>query len=100
MMEPDIRIMTNKEGFCGTHFDKMFERRNRLGLALIMQSHLDKIRNDIKDKLLPDLVQGKGARAMKEANRLKDSCYICRRVEHHMANMIATVILLWQSEQA
>lgn len=98
MMEPDIRIMTNKEGFCGTHFDKMFERRNRLGLALMMQSHLDKIRNDIKDKFIPDLVTGKGARAIKESNRLKDSCYICRRVEHHMSNMISTVVLLWQSE--
>ncbi len=98
MMEPDIRIMTNKEGFCGTHYDKMFSRRNRLGLALMMQSHLDKIRNDVKDKLLPDLLTGKGERVMKEANRLKDSCYVCRRVEHHMANMIATIVLLWQSE--
>lgn len=98
MMEPDIRIMTNKEGFCGTHYDKMFQRRNRLGLALMMQSHLDKIRNDIKDKLLPDLVTGKGVRAMKEANRLKDCCYVCKRVEHHMANMIATVVLLWQGD--
>ncbi len=98
MMEPDIRIMTNEEGFCGTHFDMMFNKRNRLGLALMMQSHLDKIRNDIKDKFIPDLVVGKGTRALKEANRLKDSCYICRRVEHHMANMIATVILLWQSD--
>jgi hypothetical protein len=41
---------------------------------------------------------GKGSRAVKEASRLKDSCYICRRVEHHMANMISTVLLLWQSD--
>jgi hypothetical protein len=98
MMEPDIRIMTNKEGFCGTHFDMMFAKRNRLGLALMMQSHLDKIRNDIKDRFIPDLIMGKGSRAVKEASRLKDSCYICRRVEHHMANMISTVLLLWQSD--
>ena len=31
MMEPDIRIKTNKAGFCRTHYDMMFVRKNRLG---------------------------------------------------------------------
>ena len=30
MMEPDIRIRTNAEGFCHDHFTKMAGRRNRL----------------------------------------------------------------------
>ena len=40
MMEPDIRIETNKKGFCGKHFDIMFNMKNRLGLALMIESHL------------------------------------------------------------
>jgi hypothetical protein len=99
MMEPDIRIMTNKEGFCGTHFDKMFTMKNRLGLALMMESHLDKVKEDISDKLLSSLISGKGTAAMKTLDRLKKSCYVCRRIEHHMNNMIATIVLLWQSDK-
>ena len=32
-MEPDCRVKTNEVGFCTRHFELMFERRNRLGLA-------------------------------------------------------------------
>ena len=52
MMEPDIRIKTNKLGFCGKHYSMMFEKKNRLGLALMLESHLDELRDDIGKKLL------------------------------------------------
>ena len=32
MMEPDIRIKTNAEGFCRDHYKKMLGMKNRLGL--------------------------------------------------------------------
>ena len=35
MMEPDVRIKTNELGFCKTHYDMMFTRKNRLGMALM-----------------------------------------------------------------
>ena len=40
MMEPDIRIKTNEMGFCDKHFSMMMKRKNRLGLALMLESHL------------------------------------------------------------
>ena len=98
MMEPDIRIMTNKEGFCGTHFDMMLTKKNRLGLALMMESHLDRVKEEIKDKTLTSLITGKGTAPMKSIERLKKSCYICRRVDHHLKNMISTIVLLFQSD--
>ena len=53
MMEPDVRIQTNREGFCRTHYDMMFVRKNRLGMALTLESHLaeltDEIRNVVAD---------------------------------------------------
>ena len=55
MMEPDVRIETNKKGFCKDHFFMMTNRRKRLPLALIMETHLDEIAKDIKHKKLrPD----------------------------------------------
>ena len=39
-MEPDVRAATDKEGFCGQHFKKMYDFGNSLGNALIMQTYM------------------------------------------------------------
>ena len=41
MMEPDIRVETNRLGFCKDHYFMMLKRKNRLSIALMLQSHLD-----------------------------------------------------------
>ena len=43
MMEPDVRMETNKKGFCSFHFNQMLRRKNRLSLALILESRLMEI---------------------------------------------------------
>ena len=96
MMEPDVRIQTNKEGFCRTHYDMMFTRNNRLGMALMLESHLDEMRDRLFPRGLAALVSKSGAVSAMEA--LEDSCYICKRIEFHLTNMISTVILLWESD--
>ena len=40
MMEPDIRMETNREGFCFSHFQRMLKAKNRLSLALMLESRL------------------------------------------------------------
>ena len=49
MMEPDVRIGTNREGFCRLHYDMMFVRKNRLGMALTLESHLKELKDEIRD---------------------------------------------------
>ena len=40
-MEPENRIETNETGFCAKHFKQMYDTRaNRLGLGLILHTHL------------------------------------------------------------
>ena len=48
MMEPDIRIETNKSGFCNHHYDKLLEHRGKLQLALILESHFEEVEKLIK----------------------------------------------------
>ena len=79
MMEPDIRIRTNKQGFCHDHYGKMFTRKNRLGMGLILESHLNQLREEMSSTAV-DLIKGKGGAAMKRADELKESCYICGRI--------------------
>ena len=42
-MEPDVRAMTDKQGFCREHFKKMYDFSNQLGSALIMQTYLARV---------------------------------------------------------
>ena len=97
MMEPDIRIMTNKLGFCATHLDMMFERKNRLGLALMLESHLDEWR----DKLKPGGLKALGASPDKRIPQIKeltDGCYVCQRAAFHFEKRNETAVILWDTE--
>ena len=96
MMEPDVRIQTNKEGFCRTHYDMMFTRNNRLGMALTLESHLAELSEGIKDG---KLFSPAGTRPMKRIAALEDSCYVCRRIEFNFAHMVDTVALLWETDE-
>ena len=94
MMEPDIRIETNKKGFCGKHFDMMFNMKNRLGLALIIESHLSlNILRVLKGGLLNLSPKSK------KLVRQKNSCYICDKIEHSLTKMLENTALLWEREK-
>ena len=57
MMDPDVRIRTNRLGFCRDHFDRMLAMKNRLSLALILESHLDEVAKMFPEDLsqLPEI---------------------------------------------
>ena len=96
MMEPDVRIKTNKEGFCRTHYDMMFVRKNRLGMALTLESHLAELSDEIKGG---GLFAAPGQKAIKRIGALEDSCYVCRRIEFNFGHMVETAVLLWEKDE-
>ncbi len=97
MMEPDVRIKTNEKGFCKTHYDMMFVRKNRLGMALTLESHLDELTKELKDG---GLSAGSGKKPVSRIEALESSCYVCERIEFNFAHMVETAVLLWQSDEA
>ena len=96
MMESDVRIKTNKEGFCKTHYDMMFVRKNRLGMALTLESHLDEISDEIKSN---KLFGGKTPKAITRITELEKTCYVCRRIEFNFEHMLETAVLLWDTDE-
>jgi len=84
MMEPDIRIKTNEQFFCERHYARMLGMKNRLGLALITESHLAELR--------------KSNFSEKKLASLEESCYICSRIDYTMARMIETAVWLWHND--
>jgi hypothetical protein len=96
MMEPDVRIRTNREGFCRTHYDMMFVRKNRLGMALTLESHLDELRQEIRDG---GLGGGQGNRPIKRIGSLEETCYVCARIENNFEHMVDTAVYLWDTDE-
>ena len=98
MMEPDVRIQTNKEGFCRTHYDMMFVRKNRLGMALTLESHLAELAEGIRPTSLDLLRKKPDARAQKRITGLEQDCYVCERIDFHFQHMAETVVLLFEAD--
>ena len=99
MMEPDVRIKTNEQGFCKTHSDMMFTRKNRLAMALMLESHLNELRHDTSDKGLA-MLKGPGVQSMNRLAELEESCYVCSRIEFSLTKMFETAVLLWEQDSA
>lgn len=100
-MEPDCRVKTNEVGFCTRHFELMFERRNRLGLALMTHTHMQQVTRDLKTILSDDGSQkgllaafrsGKSeeTRAAKIHKRLS-GCVICEQVDSTVSRYAYTI---------
>lgn len=94
MMEPDVRVRTNREGFCPTHFTAMLKRKNRLGLALMLESHL----NELSPVLFPQGLAALGGREKTVArlSELERDCYVCSRIDFNLSRMIETAVLLYE----
>lgn len=99
MMEPDIRIKTNKEGFCRKHFDMMLGMKNKLGLALMMESHIDEVRKTVFPKEGLFAPKNKCEASMKPLEAHNSSCYICNRVDFHLTKMAETIVFLWHTQE-
>jgi len=94
MMEPDVRKETNKLGFCYTHYEQLLKKHNHLGVALMMESHLDSLEKRIFGGLIKDA--GKQGKAATEA---LSTCFVCARVDKNMEQMSDNLCKLWERER-
>lgn len=108
-MEEDIREETDKVGFCKYHYDKMFHAQNRLGVALMVSTHLKKLNQKLAAALKAEashkgksgLFSSKSPKSSPLAEfteTLGDSCYACQRIESRMNSYFDTFFYLWKSE--
>ena len=95
MMEPDIRIKTNEQGFCLQHYNMMLRRKRMLGMGLILESHLAEVEKKIDG---PKLLGNKVQSSIDAIERLNCDCYICNRIRKNLSAMIATAVYLFESD--
>ncbi len=97
MMEPDIRIETNKQGFCHLHFEQMLKQRNRLSVALMLESHLAEVEKQVFNGL--PLIGKSGKSQGQSAGKAAHTCFVCNQLDTTMNKMLATVCRLWEEQQ-
>lgn len=96
MMEPDVRIMTNKQGFCKTHFSQMLDKKNKLAVALMLDSHLAQL-----DELFSPggFLKKSPAKKFPLVRETTEDCFVCRRVQWGLWHLLETLVQTWQKDR-
>lgn len=103
-MEDDVRMDTNRTGFCKRHLHAMYAEQNRLGLGLMLHTHMQQLNKDIGGIVkgrIPAPLFGKDksstiSRLRAHLQKTHDSCYVCKKVESTFARYIDTFFYIWQ----
>lgn len=109
VMAPEMRVEVNRIGFCSRHFSLLERGSNRLGLALMTQTHLTERRHRFeKARRSAERAAGSGrTRKMRaELDTLLEaladeerSCMICNRLAADLANYAFTIVSLHRSDE-
>lgn len=93
-MEPEVREVTDRLGFCGSHMKMLYDYGNSLGNALIMQTYYVGLIKDLQRQVEAFTVpEKKGLFQKKEqkqnpmavwAQNRTASCYLCQKRDYNM----------------
>ena len=111
-MESDIREMTDKAGFCRSHYKKMFDYGNSLGNAWILKTHYRRIIDEM-NKEIKDFKPGKPVKKgffsktpttdtsnalVSWINEKEGSCFICDSVKNTFDAYLKTFFTMYSKD--
>lgn len=105
-MEDDNRAMTDEAGFCEKHIQDLYLEKNRLGLALILSTHMAKVTNDLKKLSSTNTPAGKSLFKKQTVStgvgsyvdQLSHNCFICNRTNNTFNRYIDTILHLYKKD--
>lgn len=104
-MEDDIRLTTDEVGFCAHHMQMMFDFENRLGLGLILNTHMQKMIAHIEKLQKKGRATAGGLFAKKTASALYEytqktahSCFLCERIHSVFERYLVTTLYLYEKD--
>ena len=108
-MEPDVRGVTDKTGFCPAHLKKLYDYGNTLGNALMLQTYYvglqERLHAAIEEFEVPGARKLFGKQPtvdtrLRELLRKEvDGCYICNRLEENMDRYYRTFFALLKEQE-
>ena len=108
-MQEDVREMSDKAGFCPEHIRLMYDNGNRLGLALMLDTHYNRIIKEMKKRAEKGATAKGGLFAKKtEAGApvtqfihdLEGTCFVCDYINRVYPRYIDTILYLWKTDDS
>lgn len=113
-MEDDNREITDKLGFCPKHIKMMYADKNKLGVALMLNTHMNKTIREMKALAEKDSPQAAGVLARKTGGlfskggdkspvvkyieELESNCFVCQRIEPVFDRYVHTIFHMWKKD--
>lgn len=99
-MEPDVRGVTDEQGFCRQHYKKLYDYGNALGNGLMLQSYYVGMLRELEQQLsafeMPEKKKLFGKKEEEELplltwlKRKNSSCFLCNKIAYNMNRYYAT----------
>jgi len=112
MMEPDYRIVSNEKGYCNRHFSMMLPKKEKLSLALVLETHMDEVQkklDSLKNELDEIKLEKKSLFKKKNTasashmadmiSQIASSCVICDKLSSTMERFISVLFYLWGKDE-
>lgn len=101
MMEPDSRELTNKKGFCRRHMNMLYEKKNRLSLALMLETHVKELEKNINVAKKAGVFSKDTAAALTGDSILNitKSCALCDKLNAQMKDAAGNIAYLWDKDE-
>lgn len=100
LMEPDGRELTNENGFCEAHINALLASGNRLGLALMLETHIATLIKKLKPQTKKGLFKEEydfEASGM-SVTKAYQSCCVCDKVAKQIKDAAENLVYLWDKE--
>ncbi|HHX59390.1 MAG TPA: hypothetical protein GX707_01430 [Epulopiscium sp.] len=119
-MADDIREETNRLGFCSNHYGLLYDHGNRLGLAMMMHTHLVEFKKNLlpllknnnpkqtasKISIFTKKINPQSFHTLASSNNTtseyifknEESCYVCNKIDGDMARYLDTFFFVWKRD--
>lgn len=107
-MEEDIRAQTDEQGFCRRHLQDLYKYPNKIGLALILKTHMDYTIRELEKAAKAPLPS---PNSLLRKNRKRTSpvidyieaqeqkCFVCGYISRSFENYLKTIFYLYEREE-
>lgn len=106
-MVEEQRMRSNETGFCDRHMKMLLERQDKLGVALMLDTHMETIIKKLehmevepaKSSLFgKNKVENNTVTAYTEA--VSNSCFVCEKIESVFSHYLNTICYLYKKESS
>jgi hypothetical protein len=112
VMEPNVRVKTNESGFCPAHYQRLYRGENKLGLGLVVHTHLKEKIPAVKAAMRGVSEAGEAPKARRGKDLLAERldsldeslrglisrCFICEMLALDLDRYCYTIVYLWQKD--